>query len=370
MANKRKRVSGNTENKKTREVKARTVEEKDAVDRFSDLPDHLLLKIMSSLTIKEPNQTCVLSKRWKDVFTSISDIDLDGFLKNQPLRDTFMNFVGRFLLLRKDIDVKSFRLDCGFGMDPCRISGWVHYALRIGVTDLDLNIKTRESIQFQSGVFTCKTLKTLKLCFDRSFTLRVPTSCCLQNLEVLQLSDLTFSDDESIQKLISSCVDSLEELRVEYCNLSNVNKLGVCSTKLKRLTITSYQGPSQELEINTPNLWIYLRLDGCYIGWGTLFATSPSLETIVFDLEMFSPVDFHIKKEVSSCLLHGIKKIKVFALRRTDIKFIEYALMEAFALESLVVEVRGAGKRDQKFISRKILELSKLSNKCQILVKC
>ncbi|XP_039035902.1 F-box/LRR-repeat protein At3g59190-like [Hibiscus syriacus] len=436
----------------SRKVKARTVGEKDAVDRLSNLPEHLLLKIMSSLPIKEAVRTCLLSKGWRDVFTSISDIDLDGCLKNQSLRNSFMNFVERFLLLRKDISVNRFRLRCGFGMDPCRISGWIHYALRNGVTDIDLDIRTKAFSPFQFGVFACKTLETLKLSFNRSFTLHVPKSCCLRNLKVLNLSDLIFSDGESFQRLVSSCVNSLEELSVQYCNLQNVNKLSVCSTKLKRLTITSYLGPCKELEINTPNLVYlyydyntstttkysfknlnslsearigigpiisadtvrkhtasaidlmtaisrvrslhltgcytvdmlpallsvrdlipkfpnlsYLRLDGCYIGWGTLFAASPSLRTIAIDLNIFSSADGI--KEVPSCLLYDIKEIKILVRRRPDIKFVEYVLMEACALESLTVQVN-ATKRDQKFIVRKIRALPKVSNKCQILVKC
>ncbi|KAK8591560.1 hypothetical protein V6N13_031600 [Hibiscus sabdariffa] len=260
MATKRKRDTSTPGNKETRvhvrEKKDRTIDEKDTVDRISDLPDHVILKIMSSLPLKEAVRTCILSKRWKDVFTWISEVKFEHYvhLKNKSMRDGFMNFVDRFLFLRKDISLDRLRIWCGYGIDPCRINGWIHYALRHGVRELDLSIKIRENFQLQFGIFTCRTLETLKLSCNPSFTPSVPTNCCLRNLKVLHLIYLKFPDEESTRRLLSSCVDSLEEFLVEDCDLSNVNKLSICSTKLKRLTLTNFQGPGYEVEINTPNL--------------------------------------------------------------------------------------------------------------------
>ncbi|TYG86859.1 hypothetical protein ES288_A13G166500v1 [Gossypium darwinii] len=259
MAIKRKQGFANAENLKTRDVKARRIDEEDLADRLSELPDHVILHIMSSLPIKEAVRTCLLSTRWKDLFTSISNIELDGVLRNKALRNRFMKFSDGFLSLRKDISVDRFRLCCGPGIDHRKINEWILYAVRHGVRELDLifrsrSFETRHFTELEFAVFTCKTLLTLRLFNLPSLVLTIPTHCCLPKLKVLHLTFLKFSDDESIRRLLSSCY-SLEELLVESCELSNLNKLSICHPTLKRLTINDgHIDHSYELEINTPNL--------------------------------------------------------------------------------------------------------------------
>ncbi|XP_052483075.1 F-box/LRR-repeat protein At3g59190 [Gossypium raimondii] len=270
MAIKRKQGSANAENLKTssspsvflfyvRDVKARRIDEEDLADRLSELPDHVILHIMSFLPIKEAVRTCLLSTRWKDLFTSISNIELDGVLRNKALRNRFMKFSDGFLSLRKDISVDRFRLCCGPGIDHRKINEWILYAVRHGVRELDLifqsrSFETRHFTELEFTVFTCKTLLTLRLFNLPSLVLTIPTHCCLPKLKVLHLTFLKFSDDESIRRLLSSC-NSLEELLVQSCELSNLNKLSVCHPTLKRLTINGgHIDPICELEINTPNL--------------------------------------------------------------------------------------------------------------------
>ncbi|PPD70605.1 hypothetical protein GOBAR_DD32515 [Gossypium barbadense] len=259
MAIKRKQGSANAENLKTSDVKARRIDEEDLADRLSELPDHVILHIMSFLPIKEAVRTCLLSTRWKDLFTSISNIELDGVLRNKALRNRFMKFSDGFLSLRKDISVDRFRLCCGPGIDHRKINEWILYAVRHGVRELDLifqsrSFETRHFTELEFTVFTCKTLLTLRLFNLPSLVLTIPTHCCLPKLKVLHLTFLKFSDDESIRKLLSSC-NSLEELLVQSCELSNLNKLSVCHPTLKRLTINGgHIDPICELEINTPNL--------------------------------------------------------------------------------------------------------------------
>ncbi|MFQ6661298.1 hypothetical protein Gotur_029502 [Gossypium turneri] len=178
MAIKRKQGSANAENLKTRDVKARRTDEEDLADRLSELPDHVILHIMSSLPIKEAVRTCLLSTRWKDLFTSISNIELDGVLRNKALRNRFMKFSDGFLSL-----------------------------LRHGVRELDLifqsrSFETRHFTELEFTVFTCKTLLTLRLCNLPSLVLTIPTHCCLPKLKVLHLTFLKFSDDESIRRLL------------------------------------------------------------------------------------------------------------------------------------------------------------------------
>ncbi|TYI47370.1 hypothetical protein E1A91_D13G168500v1 [Gossypium mustelinum] len=379
MAIKRKQGSANAENLKTRDVKARRIDEEDLANRLSELPVNVILHIISSLPMKEAVRTCLLSTRWKDLFTSISNIELDGVLRKRALRNRFMEFVDGFLSLRKDISVDRFRLCYGPGIDHRKINEWILYAVRHGVRELDLifqsgTFETRHFTDLEFGVFTCKTVLTLRLFNVPSLVLTIPTHCCLPNLKGLHLTFLKFSDDESIRRLISSC-NSLEELLVQSCELSNLNKLSVCHPTFKRLTV----------EINTPNLVFFdfgcvycketkLSLrnlnslsEACtYIGFIAMSSNYCNDTDSVFDvmralscvqsfhltgicseiqamlqrpslipefpnltflkMEDFGPVDWRTPKKYPSCLQHHIKAIKIFALKRKDVEFqlVEY----------------------------------------------
>ncbi|KAK8261161.1 hypothetical protein V6Z12_D13G168000 [Gossypium hirsutum] len=354
---------------------------------------------MSSLPMKEAVRTCLLSTRLKDLFTSISNIELDGVLRNKALRNRFMKFSDGFLSLRKDISVDRFRLGCGPGIDHRKINEWILYAVRLGVRELDLifqsrSFETRHFTELEFAVFTCKTLLTLRLFNLPSLVLTIPTHCCLPKLKVLHLNFLKFSDDESIRRLLSGC-NSLEELLVQSCELSNLNKLNVCHRTLKRLTISGGDlAPSCELEINTLNLvcfdfgYIYCeetrlslrnlnslsearicigfivnRSSNYYNDTASVFdlmralscvqsfhltdssyaneAQCPCLETLAFELEDFGPGDWRTPKKDPSCLQNHIKAIKIFALKRKHVEFqlVEYLLKKAGVLESLTVEI-------------------------------
>ncbi|CAI0468608.1 unnamed protein product [Linum tenue] len=54
-------------------------------DRLSSLPDEILSNILSLLPTKYAAGTSVLSRRWKDLYTEITNIDLDNTLVHKPL---------------------------------------------------------------------------------------------------------------------------------------------------------------------------------------------------------------------------------------------------------------------------------------------
>ena len=79
-----------------------TQEDDGNVDRFSALPDYELLYILSCFYTKSAAATSILSKRWRNLFVLLPEIDLYFFVyKDVPdsdrLYSDFINFTNRVI---------------------------------------------------------------------------------------------------------------------------------------------------------------------------------------------------------------------------------------------------------------------------------
>jgi hypothetical protein len=62
-------------------------------DRLSDLPDHVLLRIIEFMNIKCSVQTCVLSKRWKDIWKSLTRLLFVRFYEDNDITNKFVSHI-------------------------------------------------------------------------------------------------------------------------------------------------------------------------------------------------------------------------------------------------------------------------------------
>ena len=189
---------------------------KQQVDRISGLPDEILGHIISFLPLKEAICTSILSTRWSSIFTLISNLNIEGCSRRRKSDSfSFMNFVDRVLFYHTGV-VDKFRLKCGEFIDSYRIDGWIRYALQNSVRELDLCLNCKEFSTLPIRVFTCKTLVKLRLDMYSKckLVLKVPVKICFPSLKTLHLLGIQFPDDDSIQRLFSSC-SVLEELVVD-----------------------------------------------------------------------------------------------------------------------------------------------------------
>uniref|UniRef100_A0A5B7A4A0 F-box domain-containing protein n=1 Tax=Davidia involucrata TaxID=16924 RepID=A0A5B7A4A0_DAVIN len=118
-------------------------------DRISQMPDEILVSILSLLTMKEAAWTSILSRRWKNMWTFItSSLEFDWsavVLKLELLdvaRKNFVRWVNRVLESHQALIINEFRV--GFDLDginsKCDIDRWINFALGKGVKRLELNL--------------------------------------------------------------------------------------------------------------------------------------------------------------------------------------------------------------------------------------
>nr|XP_023899009.1 F-box/FBD/LRR-repeat protein At5g56420-like isoform X1 [Quercus suber]XP_023899010.1 F-box/FBD/LRR-repeat protein At5g56420-like isoform X1 [Quercus suber]XP_023899011.1 F-box/FBD/LRR-repeat protein At5g56420-like isoform X1 [Quercus suber] len=212
-------------------------EERDAVDRnikcLHNLPEEILRYILSLLPTKDAIRTSVLCKRWEYLWTSIPNLDFNGF--ELAKRKQFMNFVERVLLLRDSSDTKKFTLYCHVLRDASHVSAWISAAVRRNVQQLYIRLYNfREPFSLPHSLFTCMTLTELQL--EMPCILKLPPTICFTNLKTLSLSRVTFAKEHSTEKLFSG-LPVLEDLELENCNWVNLKVVSISAPKLLSIRI-------------------------------------------------------------------------------------------------------------------------------------
>lgn len=225
-------------------------------DRISRLPDTILCHILSFFSTREAVKTSVLSHRWKNVWASVSNLDLDEeeyrldyvcrtmpqlLQLNDYDPDRFAQFVNRVLLFRCQGNIHRFRLVTKEMDDVSLIYAWISTAIRRSVVELDITVGTPTSPHFlhfeiPRSLFLCSTLMSLKLWLRRDISAITPSSNCFPCLKFLHVT-VSYPDSDSMEKLFS-CFPVLEDLIIdgELQDASAFN-LDISAPKLKRLQI-------------------------------------------------------------------------------------------------------------------------------------
>ncbi|KAF9603318.1 hypothetical protein IFM89_034667 [Coptis chinensis] len=196
--------------------------------RISGLPD-----CSSNLCFVPTNyvvQTCVLSKRWKDLWHSIPTLDFDQteFLvpngSNQNIEGpiNFSNFIYTVLLLRDYSNLPKLRHSWGHIKDDLsRINLWIIAAARRNVESLDLEIINVDSFEL-TRLHICNSLRELKLSFNYAIANPL-TIACISSLQDLHLEHVTFVDNDQTNTLFSSALPVLKTLILDDCDFRNHN---------------------------------------------------------------------------------------------------------------------------------------------------
>ncbi|ESQ45641.1 hypothetical protein EUTSA_v10011042mg [Eutrema salsugineum] len=242
-------------------------------DIISELPEALLLQILSSVPTETVIATSVLSKRWRSLWKMVPNLKFDSYYHH-----TFSENVYRCLILHKAPFLESLRLKIKHKADTFDLGILIGAAFAHHVRKLVLNIQFYEDnyVRFPRVLCSCNnTLEFLivKFCVLLDFPYRV----CLASLKKLHLHFVLFNDDASVCNLLCGC-PNLEDLVIYRGCYVDVETFTIVVPSLQRLTI--YEDKEEERDggfvINAPSLK-YLSINTLYGLGFCLIENAPEL---------------------------------------------------------------------------------------------
>ncbi|KAI5405086.1 F-box/FBD/LRR-repeat protein At4g00160 isoform X1 [Lathyrus oleraceus] len=357
-------------------------------DRISALPNSLLEHIISFIPTKVAIATSILSKRWKPIWRSQMNLDLDD--KSFPDTFAFHQFFNSFITMRDNtLPILSFHLTSRHGIySNHHLYDFVYPAVTRGVETLIIDLCHRNTLP--SIVLTTKTLSVLKL--KRIKLNNDFQSVDLPSLKVLHLEYVTFKGLSYLHKLLSGC-PILQELNCSDLIMhmhTMMPPLGFAISNLVRATLygKTYIGLEWLHNVEHLNMYAYrmpptihgvfhnlTHLELMFIFddlglYGTfqwswlikLLQNTPNLQTlIIYDLYKQS---FLIQEEweepeiVPECLLSRLTKCSLTNNRliHSQLPFAKYIMQNSRLLNT--IRIRTAESLDTNTKLQMLIELS------------
>lgn len=236
------------------------------MDMISLLPDDFLLQILSLLPTKDVLSTSVLSKRWRYLWKLVHRLEYTHCDRNAD-DGRFVRFVDRSLLLSTAPVLESLQFNIRRKCSDVDIGFWIGTAVERGLRELSFdywphNTIINEPSKLPQSLFTCGSLVVLKL--DNVSLVDVTFPVCFHLLKILHLICVIYLDDETPQKLLSSC-KILQDLVVHRVKNDNVTIFSIMVPSLQKLDynarFATHDGVS-EFVMNAPSLK-FLQINDC-----------------------------------------------------------------------------------------------------------
>ncbi|XP_040367279.1 F-box/LRR-repeat protein At4g14103-like [Rosa chinensis] len=298
---------------------------------LNDLPQEVLVYILSFLPTIEAIQTSLISRKWRNLWFFLTSFNFsfetcfpyfDNPLPFYTRRMTrpFANFVDRALTTRPaDPAVHSFRLSFIYDSDyEVRVESWIRTAvthLQARELHLDFYIDYDYDFSVYKYEFFFSELRNgcvqvLKL---TSCNITLPDDMDLGLLRSMFLDQVNLEDEE-VRKLFSGC-PNLEHFELRNC--LGVKGLFIRSTKLKKLALgfvpnlAAFSWNTTEIEIDCPNL-LSLSFTECDFNQFVLKKAAALVELSIH-LSVLESEDYHLWRRTVRLLLQApnVKKLKV-----------------------------------------------------------
>ncbi|KAJ1686904.1 hypothetical protein LUZ63_018294 [Rhynchospora breviuscula] len=227
---------------------------------LSALPEPVLVHILSFMDPKEAVQTCILSKRWRKLWTLIPSLNLINF-RFKGTDAAFVHFVTSMLYFRGASKLETFSLHWRASKhvadeEFCQIhvgvaTSWIYSVLSCKPLAISLELHKFHYLKLPHALFTCASLEQLELklySYSNNEEPLGPKYVNLPNLKKLMLSELTLNDP-IMQGIFSGC-PLLKELSLSCCILEFSE---MKSDMLSHLSFIGCRG-SKVVEIFMPSL--------------------------------------------------------------------------------------------------------------------
>ncbi|XP_058782798.1 putative F-box/FBD/LRR-repeat protein At5g44950 isoform X1 [Vicia villosa] len=258
-------------------------------DMLSDLPDSVILHILSFLMTKHAIRTCILSSRWKHLWKCLPSLILRR--SDFACKEIFMEFMYKVLSLR-DSSVSLHTLDfegISHLLEPHILEWIVNYAISHNVQRLQFNV-TSIVEQFPLTLLSSQTLTHLNLtlthlyysvCYDCGSLF--PKSLNLPALSTLELGNFTFSKGSEPFSTFSK----LKNLLISDCHVEGAGTLFISSATLVNFTMHAESDEDNQYKIDlcTPSLCTFAFRGIPYqeISWSNI----SSLKHVDIDAQLF-----------------------------------------------------------------------------------
>ncbi|WOG97530.1 hypothetical protein DCAR_0416870 [Daucus carota subsp. sativus] len=257
------------------------------VDRISNLPDSLLLMILSLLPFELAVRTSVLSKRWRPLCMSLKNLRFN----DKKVRKTTVQFksaVERFLMQRpKGLNLDQFGLVCGGSYEFEKVDEWIRKVLDHKVKDLSLSFCFRGgSYVLPPDVYAYEGFEILRL--NSRILIDIPNEISFSRVKVLEFVYVKFSSYESVKDLLLNC-PVLEDLVIVKCEARGGSCLSICGSALRNLKVKCNElaigAAKLDIVIDTPGVETLKIADDT---WANIFVkdTLLSLRTARIDVGM------------------------------------------------------------------------------------
>ena len=317
---------------------------------FSNLPDHIVHRIYSFLSLRDLSRLCCVSGRFRDLCISKSCLVLSNIHYNHNLLNQFRykNFLDRFMVRRSLYGVKTRQLflhwsfEGSLGDEIYRANTWLYQVVNSCLELLHIELSLGGfAFALPPCVLSCNSLKSLVVKINNGI-FKFPSASLagsVTTLERLLLRSVRIEDDyleealsnfNSLKCLILTKISGLKRMTI---NSSTIDKLiirdcndlqiiNISAEKLRNLLILwrpNYSGGTS-LKINAPNLvtfeWGGYVVDFYYID----NFSSPMFASIALGLSHHRQYESSSIKCNLDKLLHSMRRAK--SLKLWD-KFVE-----------------------------------------------
>ncbi|KAI9107941.1 hypothetical protein K1719_020814 [Acacia pycnantha] len=360
-------------------------------DTINDLPDPVLLDILSLLQTKDAIVTSLLSKR--SLWRYLPKLEFHD--KSFRRVKFFLQFVDAALLLVDLKSVKTFVLKCKRSYVPhVKINIWLNAVLNHNsITHLELDFR-KLRVNVSSSVFMCNTISVLKLTRVQVSNL---SRVNLPALKVLHLEDVGFQYSQCLlSMLLSNCLH-LEELVIKdtFLHVHGARDFG----RFERLMLADIP-PSLFLEDIFPNVQFLninerfgyprfympmpilhnlIHLEIIDMGdenWTILrcLRSFPNLQSLIvrnvyhrYNDRYFSEVEEGF--EVPTCVSSHLKEFALFNFegRRREFEFVRFVMEKARILSTVIVGSPNADKGKGLEILKQLSSYPRCSAKCRLI---